>query len=124
MSDKLGRPRDASLDAAIAAATESVLLAEGYAAVSIDRVARIAGTTRAAGVGARSATASGEAACRVAESICTAPDAAPAMPPQVAVGSPTIFAAGDGNAASHWHPQGIGEGEVRLAHASRQGYRS
>jgi len=48
MSDKLGRPRDASLDAAIAAATESVLLAEGYAAVSIDRVAKIAGTTRAA----------------------------------------------------------------------------
>src|SRR4051794_19342035 len=48
MSDKLGRPRDASLDAAIAAATESVLLAEGYAAVSIDRVAKIAGTTRSA----------------------------------------------------------------------------
>jgi AcrR family transcriptional regulator len=48
MSDKLGRPRDTSLDAAIAAATESVLLAEGYAAVSIDRVAKIAGTTRAA----------------------------------------------------------------------------
>lgn len=48
MSDKLGRPRDASVDAAIAAATESVLVAEGYAAVSIDRVAKIAGTTRAA----------------------------------------------------------------------------
>jgi AcrR family transcriptional regulator len=48
MSDKLGRPRDTSLDAAIAAATESVLLADGYAAVSIDRVAKIAGTTRAA----------------------------------------------------------------------------
>ncbi|HYZ67162.1 MAG TPA: TetR/AcrR family transcriptional regulator C-terminal ligand-binding domain-containing protein [Mycobacterium sp.] len=47
MSDKLGRPRDIALDAAIAAATESVLLAEGYAAVSIDRVAKIAGTTRA-----------------------------------------------------------------------------
>jgi AcrR family transcriptional regulator len=42
MSDKLGRPRDIALDAAIAAATESVLLAEGYAAVSIDRVAKIA----------------------------------------------------------------------------------
>src|SRR5436190_15980787 len=62
--------------------------------------AGFAGTTRAAGVGARSATASGEAACRVAESICTAPDAAPAMPPQVAVGSPTIFAAGDGETAA------------------------
>jgi AcrR family transcriptional regulator len=48
MSDKMGRPRDASLDAAIAAATESVLLADGYAAVTIDRVAKIAGTTRAA----------------------------------------------------------------------------
>ena len=48
MSDKLGRPRDAALDAAIAAATESVLLADGYAAVSIDRVAKVAGTTRAA----------------------------------------------------------------------------
>jgi AcrR family transcriptional regulator len=48
MSGKTGRPRDTSLDAAIAAATESVLLAEGYAAVSIDRVAKIAGTTRAA----------------------------------------------------------------------------
>jgi AcrR family transcriptional regulator len=48
MSDKLGRPRDASLDAAIAAATESLLLAEGYAGVSVDGVARIAGTTRAA----------------------------------------------------------------------------
>jgi AcrR family transcriptional regulator len=48
MSDKLGRPRDTSLDAAIAAATESVLLADGYAAVSIDRIAKVAGTTRAA----------------------------------------------------------------------------
>jgi AcrR family transcriptional regulator len=48
MSDKLGRPRDTSLDAAIAAATESVLLTEGYAAVSIDGVAKIAGTTRSA----------------------------------------------------------------------------
>jgi AcrR family transcriptional regulator len=48
MSDKLGRPRDTSLDAAIAAATESALLADGHAAVSIDRVAKIAGTTRAA----------------------------------------------------------------------------
>jgi AcrR family transcriptional regulator len=48
MSDKLGRPRDASLDTAITAATEAVLLDEGYAAVSIDRVAKIAGTTRSA----------------------------------------------------------------------------
>jgi AcrR family transcriptional regulator len=48
MSDKLGRPRDTYLDAAIAAATESVLLADGYAAVSIDRIAKVAGTTRAA----------------------------------------------------------------------------
>src|SRR5258708_25996167 len=62
--------------------------------------AGFAGVTRGAGVGARSPTASGEAACRVAESICTAPDAAPARPPQVAVGSPTIFAAGDGETAA------------------------
>jgi AcrR family transcriptional regulator len=48
MSDKLGRPRDTALDAAIAAATESVLVGHGYAAVSIDRVAKLAGTTRAA----------------------------------------------------------------------------
>jgi AcrR family transcriptional regulator len=44
----MGRPRNSSLDAAIAAATESVLLADGYAAVSIDRIAKLAGTTRAA----------------------------------------------------------------------------
>jgi AcrR family transcriptional regulator len=48
MSDKMGRPRDTALDAAIAAATESVLLDDGYAAVSIDRIAKLAGTTRAA----------------------------------------------------------------------------
>jgi AcrR family transcriptional regulator len=48
MSDKLGRPRDIDVDAAIAAATESVLIADGYAAVSIDRVAKVAGTTRSA----------------------------------------------------------------------------
>jgi AcrR family transcriptional regulator len=48
MSANLGRPRDSSLDVAIAAATESVLLADGYGAVSIDRVAKLAGTTRAA----------------------------------------------------------------------------
>jgi AcrR family transcriptional regulator len=48
MSTNFGRPRDTSVDAAITAATESVLLADGYAAVSIDRIAKLAGTTRAA----------------------------------------------------------------------------
>jgi AcrR family transcriptional regulator len=48
MSANLGRPRDTSLDAAITAATESVLLSDGYAGVSIDRIAKLAGTTRAA----------------------------------------------------------------------------
>ncbi|WP_211241227.1 TetR/AcrR family transcriptional regulator [Pseudonocardia spinosispora] len=48
MSTSRGRPRDSSLDGAIAAATESVLLADGYPAVSIDRVAKLAGTTRTA----------------------------------------------------------------------------
>ena len=43
-----GRPRDNALDTAINAATESVLLSDGYAAVNIDRVAKLAGTTRAA----------------------------------------------------------------------------
>lgn len=43
-----GRPRDNALDAAITDATESVLLSDGYAAVNIDRVAKLAGTTRAA----------------------------------------------------------------------------
>ena len=43
-----GRPRDNALDTAIADATESVLLSDGYAAVNIDRVAKLAGTTRAA----------------------------------------------------------------------------
>jgi AcrR family transcriptional regulator len=43
-----GRPRDNTLDAAITDATESVLLSDGYAAVNIDRVAKLAGTTRAA----------------------------------------------------------------------------
>ncbi|MGH3767614.1 MAG: TetR-like C-terminal domain-containing protein [Pseudonocardiaceae bacterium] len=48
MSSNRGRPRDTSLDAAIATATESVLLTDGYAAVSIDRVAKLAETTRTA----------------------------------------------------------------------------
>jgi AcrR family transcriptional regulator len=43
-----GRPRDTTLDEAIDAATESVLLQDGYPAITIDRVARMAGTTRAA----------------------------------------------------------------------------
>jgi AcrR family transcriptional regulator len=43
-----GRPRDTALDTAIAAATESVLLADGYSAVNIDRIAKIAETTRTA----------------------------------------------------------------------------
>jgi AcrR family transcriptional regulator len=48
MSVLRGRPRDAALDTAIANATEVVLLSHGYATVNIDRVARLAGTTRAA----------------------------------------------------------------------------
>jgi AcrR family transcriptional regulator len=48
MSVLRGRPRDTALDAAIANATEAVLLSHGYAAVNIDRVAKLAGTTRAA----------------------------------------------------------------------------
>ena len=43
-----GRPRDNALDTAITDATKSVLLSDGYAAVNIDRVAKLAGTTRAA----------------------------------------------------------------------------
>jgi AcrR family transcriptional regulator len=43
-----GRPRDTAQDEAIDAATESVLLQDGYPAVTIDRIARLAGTTRAA----------------------------------------------------------------------------
>src|ERR1700722_10622590 len=43
-----GRPRDATLDAAITAAACALLLDEGHGAVTIDRVARNAGTTRAA----------------------------------------------------------------------------
>jgi len=43
-----GRPRDNALDTAITDATASVLLSDGYAAVNIDRVAKLAGTTRAA----------------------------------------------------------------------------
>jgi AcrR family transcriptional regulator len=48
MSVIRGRPRDTALDTAIANATEAVLLSHGYAAVNIDRVAKLAGTTRAA----------------------------------------------------------------------------
>lgn len=48
MSGLRGRPRDNALDGAIAGATESVLLSDGYGAVNIDRVAKLAGTTRAA----------------------------------------------------------------------------
>jgi AcrR family transcriptional regulator len=43
-----GRPRDNALDTAITDATKSVLLSDGYAAVNIDRIAKLAGTTRAA----------------------------------------------------------------------------
>lgn len=43
-----GRPRDTTLDEAIDAATESVLLQYGYPSITIDRIARMAGTTRAA----------------------------------------------------------------------------
>jgi AcrR family transcriptional regulator len=49
MSEVLrGRPRDTALDSAIVNATEAVLLSHGYAGVNIDRVAKHAGTTRAA----------------------------------------------------------------------------
>jgi AcrR family transcriptional regulator len=48
MASLRGRPRDNALDTAITDATESVLLSDGYAAVNIDRIAKIAGTTRAA----------------------------------------------------------------------------
>lgn len=48
MPAAFGRPRDSSLDAAIINATQAVLLGEGYSAVNIDRVAKLAGTTRAA----------------------------------------------------------------------------
>lgn len=48
MSGLRGRPRDIAVDTAIAAATESVLLSDGYGAVNIDRVAKLAGTTRGA----------------------------------------------------------------------------
>jgi AcrR family transcriptional regulator len=48
MSVLRGRPRDTALDTAIANATEAVLLSHGYAAVNIDRVAKLARTTRAA----------------------------------------------------------------------------
>lgn len=48
MSGLRGRPRDTVLDTAIANATEAVLLSHGYSAVNIDRVAKMAGTTRAA----------------------------------------------------------------------------
>jgi AcrR family transcriptional regulator len=48
MSVVRGRPRDTTLDTAIANAAEAVLLSHGYAAVNIDRVAKEAGTTRAA----------------------------------------------------------------------------
>ena len=48
MSGLRGRPRDTALDTAIANATESVLLSHGYSAVNIDRIAKMAGTTRAA----------------------------------------------------------------------------
>lgn len=48
MSGLRGRPRDAILDTAIANATETVLLSHGYSTVNIDRVAKMAGTTRAA----------------------------------------------------------------------------
>ncbi|MFE3105406.1 TetR/AcrR family transcriptional regulator [Nocardia tengchongensis] len=44
----MGRPRNAALDTAITAAVEQLLLADGYGAVTIDRVAALAGTTRTA----------------------------------------------------------------------------
>lgn len=41
-----GRPRDSALDSAILDATAELLAAEGYARLSIERVAKLAGTTR------------------------------------------------------------------------------
>ena len=51
----------------------------------------IAGVTRAAGVGPRSATASGDGACIAAELIRTAFSIGPARPLQVAAASPLIL---------------------------------
>ncbi len=48
MSGPRGRPRNTALDTAIANATEVVLLSHGYSAMNIDRIAKVAGTTRAA----------------------------------------------------------------------------
>src|SRR4029078_188949 len=48
MATLRGRPRDNALDGAITDATESLLLSDGYAAVTSDRVAKLAGPTRAA----------------------------------------------------------------------------
>ncbi|MFF0632234.1 TetR/AcrR family transcriptional regulator [Nocardia sp. NPDC004151] len=47
-SAAMGRPRNAALDAAITAAVEQLLLSDGYNAVTVDRVATLAGTTRTA----------------------------------------------------------------------------
>ncbi|MEU3012137.1 TetR/AcrR family transcriptional regulator [Nocardia asteroides] len=44
----MGRPRNTALDAAITAAVEQLLLTDGYGAVTIDKVATLAGTTRTA----------------------------------------------------------------------------
>ena len=54
---------------------------------------RIGRLMRAAGVGARSATASGDGACMAAESMWTALSVSPASPLQVATGSPVILEA-------------------------------
>jgi len=48
MSVQRGRPRDARLDESIIAVVEEVLLADGYAALNVDRVARLAATSRTA----------------------------------------------------------------------------
>src|SRR5436190_299600 len=53
----------------------------------------LAGVIRAAGVGPRSATASGDGACMAAESMRTALSAGPARPLQVVAGSPLILEA-------------------------------
>jgi hypothetical protein len=53
----------------------------------------LAGVTRAAGVGPFSATASGDGATMLAESIFTALSPAPTRPLHVAAASPVIFAA-------------------------------
>lgn len=47
-SARTGRPRDRAVDEAIIETTRRLILSEGYAAITVERVAREAGTTRPA----------------------------------------------------------------------------